>query len=117
MAGGVDEVHNNFLTRTCTSFWHPGNAHVLRFNSDAAFAFNVHTIQVLITHFSLVDDVSNLQHAVGQSGLAVVNMRNDAEVTNPGGIGECRLREVLHRGFQTFRTIEVIDLVDKQDPF
>ncbi len=44
----------------------PRHAHGLRLDSDAAFALNVHAIQVLITHDTLFHDAGQLEHAVSQ---------------------------------------------------
>ena len=105
--GGVDEVHDDLLTGTGTRLRHPGDTHILCLNGDAALPLDIHAVQILVTHFALVDDTGDLQHAIGQRGLTVVDVGNDAEVTDPGGISKRRLCEVRHRRPQTFRTVRV----------
>ena len=77
MSGGVDHIQGKRLT-----FEGPGHTHCLAFDGDAAFALNIHTIQVLIAHISTGDHTGELEHAVSQSGLAVIDVSDDAEITD-----------------------------------
>jgi hypothetical protein len=52
----------------------------LALDRDAALALDVHPVEVLRAHGPRVDDPGDLQHPVGQRRLAVVDVRDDAEV-------------------------------------
>ena len=78
MARGVDHVK-----RVAGAVNNPRHAHSLRLDGDAAFAFDVHAVQVLVAHIALLDDASQLQHPVSQGGFAVVDVGDNAEVSNP----------------------------------
>ena len=70
--------------------WSPRQTDGLRLNRDAAFALDVHAVEVLRSHVAGINDTGELQHAVGQGGFTVVNMRDDAEVAQQlrrGGTG------------------------------
>jgi len=66
----------------------PGQPHGLALDGDAALALDVHPVQVLRPHLPLAHDAGELEHPVRQGGLAVVDMRDDAEVPDDvhGGI-------------------------------
>jgi hypothetical protein len=49
-------------------------------DGNAALALEIHRIQKLLVHFALGERAGHFQQAVGQRGLAVVNVRDDAEV-------------------------------------
>src|SRR5690349_8748740 len=66
----------------------PRQANVLRLDRDTALALDVHPVEVLGAHRPLVDDAGELQHPVGQRGLAVVDVSDDAEVPNLRRRGE-----------------------------
>ena len=68
----VDEAENVVL---------PFEAHVLGLDGDAALALEVHRVEVLGPHVAGVDRAGELQDAVGQGGLAVVDMSDDREGT------------------------------------
>ena len=52
----------------------------LRLDRDAAFALEIHAVQVLLAHVPGGDGMGDLEHAIRQRGLAVVDVRHDAEV-------------------------------------
>ncbi len=66
----------------------PRQPHVLGLDGDAALALDVHPVEVLGAHIPVRDDTGELQHPVGQRGLAVVDMGDDAEVPNLRRRGE-----------------------------
>jgi small subunit ribosomal protein S20 len=75
----------------------------LGLDRDAAFAFDVHLVEVLLTHVARIDQFRDLQHPVRKRGLAVVDVRHDAEVADavdrvhadlPGGVGRRRTASV-----------------------
>ena len=59
----------------------------LRFDRDPALALKIHLVQVLRAHVAALDRVRQLQQAVGQRGLPVVDVRHDAEVADVGDVG------------------------------
>ena len=94
MSGGVDHIQGKRFTLIS-----PRHTHGLAFDGDATFALNIHTIQVLIAHISTGDHTGELEHAVSQSGLAVIDVSDDAEITDTflrSGRG-LDLRELLRR--------------------
>ena len=59
----------------------------LSLNGDATFAFDIHRIKHLASHFPLLQAATNLDHAVSQSRFSVIDMGDDREVTNMRKIG------------------------------
>ena len=51
-------------------------------DGDASFPFEVHVVQRLIFHVPFGDGFGELQEPVGQGALAVVNMGDDAEISD-----------------------------------
>jgi hypothetical protein len=60
----------------------PGQPDVLGLDGDSALALDVHPVEVLGAHIAIGDDPGQLQHPVGQGGLAVIDVGDDAEVPN-----------------------------------
>jgi hypothetical protein len=58
----------------------PRHPHGLALDRDAALALDVHPVQVLRTRLPRLDDARQLQHPVRERRLAVVDVRDDAEV-------------------------------------
>ena len=73
----------------------PRHAHSLRFDGDATLLLNIHTIQETITHLTFGHDAAELQNTVCHRGLAVIDMRDDAEIANQRLIGETGLVMLL----------------------
>jgi hypothetical protein len=59
-----------------------GQAHGLRLDGDAALALQVHLVEVLGAHLALADGVGEIDQPVGEGRLAVVDVRDDAEVAH-----------------------------------
>ncbi|CAB4644387.1 unannotated protein [freshwater metagenome] len=57
-------------------------ANALEFDRDTPLAFDIHRIEILGSHFPGVDRATELEQAVRQGGLAVVDVGNDAEVAD-----------------------------------
>jgi hypothetical protein len=93
VAGGVDHVEGVLAAAE-----RPVHAHGLRLDGDAALALDIHVVEVLRAHVAIRDGARDLQHAVGQRRLAVVDMRDDAEVADLRGVGRRR-----HWGVHTAR--------------
>ena len=84
MAGGVDEVE---LVGVAV-FGEVHHADGVGFDGDAALAFEFHGVEDLLMtgHFTGAERSSDLQHTVGERGLAVVDVRDDREVPNRGAV-------------------------------
>jgi hypothetical protein len=74
----------------------PGQPDVLGLDGDPAFPLDVHPVQVLRAHIAIRDDSGELQHPVGQRRLAVVDVRDDAEVPNLRRRGEGLVGETTY---------------------
>jgi len=75
----------------------PRHPHRLGLDRDPALPLDVHPVEVLRPHGPFVDHAGELQHAIGERGLAVVDVRDDAEVAEqlgPGGGRRDGLREL-----------------------
>ena len=73
MAGSVDKIEFKTL---------PVHLDGGEFDGDALFALKFHRIEELGLHFALCDGASQLHHAVGEGGFAVVDVGDDAEVAD-----------------------------------
>ena len=80
MAGGVDEVEAINLA----AFGLVAHGDRVRLDGDAALALEVHRVEVLFGHDAVTDGGGGLEQAVGERGLAVVNVRDDAEIADMG---------------------------------
>ena len=60
----------------------PRHAHGLRLDGDAALLLDVHTVEEAVAHLALGHDAAQLEDAVGHGRLAVVDVRDDAEVAD-----------------------------------
>ena len=78
VAGGVDQVQLVGLTVVGLVI----HGHSLALDGDAPFPLQLHLVKELGFHFLGPDSASNFQKAVGKCGLAMVNVRDDAEVSN-----------------------------------
>ena len=78
MARGVDEVELVGLAVLGSVVQGNGAG----FDGDAALPLDVHVIEDLILHDALVHALGQLQNAVRQGGLAVVDVCNDAEIAD-----------------------------------
>ena len=63
-----------------------GDANGIGLDRDAALALNIHGIEQLRLHVALVDGMGELEDAVTNRGLAMVNVRNDREVADVGNV-------------------------------
>lgn len=51
-------------------------------DGDTFFALEFHGIKKLRLHLSLLHRVSDFHHAISKRGLAVIDVRNNTEITN-----------------------------------
>ncbi|MPM70118.1 hypothetical protein SDC9_117071 [bioreactor metagenome] len=95
VAGSVDHVQRVRLPVDA-----PRQPHGLRLDGDPALALDVHPVEVLGPHAAVVHELGELQHPVGEGGLAVVDVRDDGEVAQQGRIGPAGLENtVSHLGW------------------
>jgi hypothetical protein len=52
------------------------------FDGNAALSFEIHVIECLILHVAFADRIGVLQQSVGEGTLAVVDVGDDAEITD-----------------------------------
>ena len=74
VAGRVDQVDDVVV---------PLEPHVLGLDGDAPLALEVHRVEVLGPHVAGVDGAGELEEAVGERRLPVVDVGDDAEVAEP----------------------------------
>ena len=88
VAGSVDQIELVFVSVLGRVM----QANALGLDGDAALAFQVHRVQDLRAHFALAERTCKLEQAVGQRRLAVVNMRDDAKITDEAWIHQLARR-------------------------
>ena len=82
MAGRVNQIE--LISLTIARRVHHANG--MGLDGNAAFPLQVHGIEHLRLHFACGERTGQLEQAIGQRGLAVVNVRNDGEVSDVLGI-------------------------------
>ena len=82
MAGRVDQVELILVAVVGVVV----QANALGFDGDAALALQIHGVEHLRDHFALGERAGHFEQAVGQRGLAVVDVRDDAEIADETGI-------------------------------
>ena len=106
----IGEVHVagrvNHIQRIGGALHLPRHTHRLRFNGDTALALNVHAVKVLRLHIARGNHTGCLEHTVSESGLAVINMRNNAEVANNRGVGGRRDGRVLRQRSHSLQSFQ-----------
>ena len=60
----------------------PDDAHGLRLDRDPALALELHRVEQLLAHLAAGDGLGELEDAVGERRLAVVDVRDDREVAD-----------------------------------
>ena len=61
-----------------------GHPDGVELDGDAALALQVHRVEHLLAHLALLERAGRLDQPVGQGGLAVVDVGDDAEVADAG---------------------------------
>ena len=78
----------------------PRHPDCLTLDGDAAFALNIHPIQILRASSPLINHPGQLEHPIGKSRLAMIDMGDDAEVADDRRVGLPRLgrmaRQIRH---------------------
>ena len=113
----VREVHVprriDHVERVGGSLIRPRHAHGLALDRNATLALNVHAIEVLVAHLAGLNDAGQLEHAVRERRLPMIDMGDDAEVTDLPlrGMGRANLRLLLGRGDGHVNLREVVNLL------
>ena len=89
VAGGIDHVQDVLDSIGGDE----GQTNGLALDGDAPLALDIHPVEVLGPHLAGVNDARLLQHPIGQGGLSVVDVGDDAEIPDHRGIGGTRLLE------------------------
>ena len=58
----------------------------MRFDRDSPFPLQIHGVEKLVFHLALADGVGALHQPITQRGLAMVDVRNNAEISDLRGI-------------------------------
>jgi hypothetical protein len=70
----------------------------MHLDRDAALLLEVHRVEMLVGHLALSDGAGVFEQAVGERGLAVVDVRDDAEIAGErAGIRFRRSRRQIRR--------------------
>ena len=96
MARGVDEVQGVVFT----VFGPIGEGNGLALDGDAALPFNIHIVQNLVLKVSFIADSGELNQPVGQGRFPVINVSDNAEVSNI--FHNSVLKKALHSGSEGF---------------
>ena len=83
MARRIDQVEDIVLA----VFGRVFEAHRLRLDGDAALALEFHVVEHLLFHLARGQPTAHLNQAVGQRRLAVVDVRDDREISYVCGVG------------------------------
>ena len=63
-----------------------GHANGIGLDRDAALALDIHSVEQLRLHVALVNGMGELENAVADRGLAMVDVRNNREVADVGNV-------------------------------
>ena len=80
MARGVDQVELVLLAAAGAIV----HAHRLRLDRDPLLALQLHLVQQLILHLARIHGAGELEHAIRQRRLAMVDVRDDGEISDAG---------------------------------
>jgi len=73
MARGIYEVHGVIVVL---------HADRLEFDGDATLLFEIHSVEMLRIHLSFFDRAGNLKKSIREGRFAMINVGDDAEVSN-----------------------------------
>src|SRR5689334_23861622 len=83
MAGSIHQVENGGLAVLGLV----GQADRLGLDGDAALALDIHRIEYLLLHLAVGQAAGHLDQAIGERGLAMVDMGDDGEVPDVRKVG------------------------------
>lgn len=75
----VDEIKEIFISLGIQV----GHGHGMTLYRNPPFTFQIHGIEQLFLHLSLHHRLGAFEQPIGQSCLAVIDMSDDAEISNP----------------------------------
>src|SRR5262249_34769962 len=78
VAGSVDEVEAVGVAVLGVVM----QANAFGLDGDAAFTLQVHRVEDLLVHFALRERTGHFKQAGGQGGFAVVDVRNDEQISD-----------------------------------
>ena len=78
VTGSVNQIEHIFLS----IFGFVSHLNGVAFDGNSPLAFEVHIVERLVLHLPLCNGSSGLEQAVGQGAFPVVDVGNDAEVSN-----------------------------------
>ena len=100
MSGGVDQIKLEVFS----GLTGVGQGNGVTFDGDAAFTLKIHSVQDLVSEIPVAYETGVLNKAIGQSGLAVIDVGDDAKVAGlahgppvlegaarAGAVTQCRL--------------------------
>jgi len=90
MAGRVHEVEHVALAVLGLV----GEPHGLRLDGDPALALDIHAVEHLRAHLARFESAAKLNQPVGKRRFAVVDMRDDGEVSDMPKIGHGLMRNI-----------------------
>ncbi len=99
VARGVDEVQ---LVRDAV-VRRVGERHRMHLDRDPALALEIHRIEQLGFHVAVLHGLGELEQAIAQGGLPVVDVRDDAEVAHVGRTAFRDGRFALNHGLTRYR--------------
>jgi hypothetical protein len=86
----VDKVQDVFLSVFCFIFKADG----LRLYGDATLTLNVHAVEQLVTHLTLIHSTGELYQPVCDGGFTVIYVCDDTEISDLAHIPlECQSRQ------------------------
>ena len=78
MTGRVDEIQDIILSVSGTV----GNTHCLGLDGDPALLFKLHAVQILVFFLPVGNEFGLFHDPVSQRGFTVINVGNDAEISD-----------------------------------
>jgi hypothetical protein len=78
VAGSIDKIEPEYLTGSARVREHHG----LAFDGNASFPFDLHVIKELVTELPIGNHAGKLNQTVGQGGFTVIDMGNNAEISD-----------------------------------
>jgi hypothetical protein len=75
---GVDKIENVFLSIIRLV----DDANGLRLDGDTTFSFKIHVIKYLSLHLTVSESASHLYNTIGKCRFAVIDMCNNAKVSD-----------------------------------
>jgi hypothetical protein len=78
VARRVDEIELVGAAVTCVV----GHAHGVQLDGDAALSLEIEGVEHLFLHLARIERAGRLDEAIGERGLSVIDVGDDAEIAN-----------------------------------